>query len=268
VNGEDITNAAYMEDLRTQLYYVTSYYGVDWNDTYSQSLLPSFQDQVLQQMVQTRLALQLASNEGITIAPTDVISEETSFKDQVAASSTYASWDDYLTKTGMTEEQFQEQVRISLVFEKLTDAHGGSDQAEQVQAAHILVATEQEAKDILDKLQKGEAFADLAKQFSTDTASKESGGDLGWFPRGVMDPIFEEAAFALSPGETSGAVQTDYGYHIIHVTGKEVRAVDASMLDTVKQANFQTWFEAEVAKAKVETLVTFEQPAAAPTPTP
>ena len=75
-------------------------------------------------------------------------------------------------------------------------------QTERVRARHILVGTEQEAKDILARLAKGEKFEDLAKQFSLD-GSKEYGGDLGYFTQPEMVPEFSKAAFALKVGETS-----------------------------------------------------------------
>lgn len=79
---------------------------------------------------------------------------------------------------------------------------------------HILVATEVEAQGILDKLRAGEDFRVLARQHSSDT-SAETGGDLGFFSPGDLNPAFEEAVLKLRVGETSGVVQTPLGYHII-----------------------------------------------------
>lgn len=91
---------------------------------------------------------------------------------------------------------------------------------EQVKASHILVKTEAEAKAIKARLDKGESFEALAKAKST-CPSASRGGDLGWFGRGVMDPDFEKAAFALKNGEVSGPVKTKFGWHIIKITGKK-----------------------------------------------
>jgi parvulin-like peptidyl-prolyl isomerase len=86
--------------------------------------------------------------------------------------------------------------------------------ADKIRCAHILVKNEILAKEILDKLQKGESFSNLAEQFSID-GSKRRGGDLGFFGRGVMVKEFEKAAFVLNKGQTSPIVKTQFGYHII-----------------------------------------------------
>jgi peptidyl-prolyl cis-trans isomerase C len=95
---------------------------------------------------------------------------------------------------------------------------------EQVKASHILVKTEAEAKAIKARLDKGESFEALAKAKST-CPSASRGGDLGWFGKGVMDPDFEKAAFALKDGEVSGPVKTKFGWHIIKLTGKKAETV-------------------------------------------
>jgi foldase protein PrsA len=267
VNGEEIGSEAYLDELNAQLYYVTNSYSVNWFDPEAIKLIAGFQDQVLQQMVQTRLAEQLAKAEKIEISDADVEADATKNKDQAMASGTYKTWEDALASMGLTQQAFVAQTRTYMIFNKLLEAHGGPDTAEQVHAAHILVDSEEQGNEVLAKLKEGKSFADLAKEYSTDTGSKENGGDLGWFPKGAMVPEFEDAAFAMKPGETSALVQSQYGYHIIQVLGKEVRALSADLLDAARQNNFQTWFEGELAKAKVETLVKFDNSAPETTPT-
>lgn len=106
-------------------------------------------------------------------------------------------------------------------------------QTERVRARHILVASEQEAKQVRARLQKGEKFEDLAKQYSLD-GSKEYGGDLGYFTAPEMVPEFSKAAFALKPGEVSQPVKTDFGWHVIKLEDRKMGG--AQPFDQVKTA--------------------------------
>jgi peptidyl-prolyl cis-trans isomerase C len=103
---------------------------------------------------------------------------------------------------------------------------------EQVRASHILVKTEKEAEDILKQLKNGANFEDLAKKYSTDSTAAK-GGDLGWFSKGAMVPEFDKVVFGLKEGQLSGIVKTQFGYHIIKVTG--VRPAGIRAFDEVKE---------------------------------
>ena len=95
------------------------------------------------------------------------------------------------------------------------------NQEEQVKASHILVETEETAKEVKEKLSAGEDFAKLAKEYSTDDGTKEQGGDLGYFGKGQMVEEFENTAFALKTGEISNPVKSKFGYHIIKLEDKQ-----------------------------------------------
>jgi len=106
-------------------------------------------------------------------------------------------------------------------------------QAEQRRASHILVKTKDEADKIVSELKKNpNRFADLAKKQSQDPGSAEKGGDLGWFGPGMMVKSFEDAVFGMKQGETSGAVQSDFGFHVIRVTG--VRAAKSRSFEEAR----------------------------------
>ena len=87
-------------------------------------------------------------------------------------------------------------------------------------ASHILVKDRQLAAEILKKLKQGASFERLAREFSTDS-TKSSGGDLGWFGPGKMVGPFEAACKRLSHGGLSDVVSTQFGYHIIKLTGRK-----------------------------------------------
>jgi peptidyl-prolyl cis-trans isomerase C len=118
---------------------------------------------------------------------------------------------------------------------------------QEVHARHILVATEAEAKDVAERLKKGDDFATLAKEKSKDTGAE--GGDLGFFARGQMLKPFEEAAFALDVGQISEPVQTQFGWHIIKVEAKRDQPLPT--FDQVKEAII-----AQLVQQKAQEVVT------------
>jgi peptidyl-prolyl cis-trans isomerase C len=89
----------------------------------------------------------------------------------------------------------------------------------EVRASHILVKTEKEAQAIIQQVKGGASFDDIARKVSICPSGK-SGGDLGWFGRNRMVKPFEEAAFKLDVGQLSEPVKTQFGYHVVKVTGK------------------------------------------------
>jgi len=127
---------------------------------------------------------------------------------------------------------------------------------EQVHARHILVnivggdveTARTQAQAALDRVRGGEDFAEVARAVSQDTGSAASGGDLGFFGRGQMVPEFEEAAFALQPGEVSDLVQSQYGFHIIKV--EEKRAGVTRQLEEVRP-EIQEILAAQIADQRV-----------------
>ncbi|MDP9743415.1 UNVERIFIED_ORG: foldase protein PrsA [Bacillus sp. B2I3] len=107
---------------------------------------------------------------------------------------------------------------ISTYFEDNKDTFA---QAEQVEASHILVEDEKTAKKVAKELAAGGDFAKLAAEYSTDTETADNGGSLGYFGKGDMVEEFEDVAFNLDINKVSDPVKTEYGYHIIKVTGKK-----------------------------------------------
>jgi parvulin-like peptidyl-prolyl isomerase len=90
---------------------------------------------------------------------------------------------------------------------------------DQIRASHILVNDEATAKQVKTKIEGGASFEDMARQHSS-CPSKAQGGDLGWFGKGQMVKPFEEAAFSQPEGSVGAPVKTQFGYHLIKVTGQ------------------------------------------------
>ena len=89
----------------------------------------------------------------------------------------------------------------------------------EVRASHILVKTEQEAQELYNEIKNGKSFAEIAQEKSL-CPSGQNGGDLGFFGRGMMVKPFEDEAFNLEVGEMSEPVETQFGWHLILLTGK------------------------------------------------
>ena len=145
----------------------------------------------------------------------------------------------------------------AVVAEAVTDAtiqaaydakYKGSAPLIEYRASHILVATEEQAKDLKAQLDGGADFAELAKANSTD-GSAAGGGDLGWFGPGMMVKPFEDAVIALQPGQISAPVQTQFGWHLILLA--ETRDAAAPPL-----ADVSAELSAELQRQAIEAHVT------------
>ncbi|MDQ0229824.1 peptidylprolyl isomerase [Metabacillus malikii] len=171
-----------------------------------------------------------------------------------------------LASSGVTEEDFKKNMKTNMEIEKLLEPkikitdeemqkHFDENKEtyavqEQVEASHILVEDEATAKEVKKKLDEGGDFAELAKEYSTDTGSAQAGGELGFFPKGQMVAEFEKAAFAMKVDEISEPVKSQHGFHIIKVTDKK-EAEEANFeksKDEIKDYLFSTKMQEESPK--------------------
>ncbi|MBF2671386.1 peptidylprolyl isomerase [Listeria seeligeri] len=165
-------------------------------------------------------------------------------------------FDAVLAQSGLTEETFKSQLKYNMLVQKATEANTDtSDKAlkeyyktwqPDITVSHILVADEAKAKEVEQKLKDGEKFADLAKEYSTDTATKNNGGKLAPFGPGKMDPAFEKAAYALkNKGDISDPVKTQYGYHIIQMDKPATKTTFDKDKKAVKESYLQSQLTTE-----------------------
>ncbi len=184
---------------------------------------------VLQGLLDRQLLLQDARARGIAATPEavrDAVARlKAEYQDgrfQEALAQGRLSEADFERKTAarLTVEKLVDEVvyeRVAVTEEELHDyleAHAADFQEpEQVHAAQIVVKDVEDAKRLRDELHRGAKFADVARAHSL-SADARLGGDLGWFPRGVMPPEFDKVAFSLEPGQTSDVVTSEYGFHI------------------------------------------------------
>ena len=205
------------------------------------------QAEALNELIRQVLYRQEARARGITVSKTDVEAEAAAQYENFLRTYNISEQQlsDYLRQAGTTLAEFKDSIRTEVETQLLTarvqtvvagpidpseddleayfEAHISSyDQPEKIRASHILVDDEKTAEEVLSELKDGADFAGLAKAYSKDTATKDNGGDLGWFSRGKMVREFEDAAFGLKNiGDISDIVKTSYGYHIIKLTGRE-----------------------------------------------
>ncbi len=190
-----------------------------------------------------------------TVTPTATITPTATPYTQQLFEDNYKQGVDSLAKIGLAEDQIRQLYTNNILRGKLFDVITADvpHAQEEVWARHILVKDEAAAKLVEDRLAKGEDFAAVAKQVSTDTGSAQNGGDLGWFGKGVMVPEFETAAFSLKVGEISQPVKSQFGYHIIQVLARAQVPLDASGYEQARQTAFNDWLKQARDEYKVAT---------------
>lgn len=171
----------------------------------------------------------------------------------------YTEWISVLNEqVGINEARYRSIVTSILLREKLQEALGADVpvEAEQARARHILVETEEEAQAVVERLEAGEDFADIAEELSLDTFSAAQGGDLGFVPKGRFVEPVDKAVFSLPIGQVSEPVQSDFGWHVIEVLERDVRELSAADYSRAQSQAYADWLEAARAEATVENLWT------------
>lgn len=156
----------------------------------------------------------------------------------------------------LDQNTIRDFIRKQVLKRKLSDVitKDVAKTQDMVWARHILVKTEDEAKQVLDRLNKGEDWVKLAAELSQDTSNKNKGGDLGWFGKGQMVAEFETAVYAMKIGEISQPVKSQFGYHIIQLLGRETRPLTSSEYDQAKSKAFDDWLTKTKADLKPQTF--------------
>lgn len=201
VNGSTITTGDFSSELKNLPEYLKS-----------MAETPQGRKEMLDTMVIRELILQQAAKDGLDKSP-EVARKLEDLKKRLIVES-------FLKKRVETDVKVGDD-DLKKFYEQNKDKF---KTGEQIRASHILVKSEKEAKDILAQIKAGGKFDELARKYSVD-ASAAKGGDLGWFGRGSMVPVFEKALLALKEGQISDVVKSDFGYHIIKLTGKRPAGV-------------------------------------------
>ncbi|NIO67886.1 MAG: hypothetical protein GTN71_02180, partial [Anaerolineae bacterium] len=235
VNGQPILLADYEKQV-AQFEAALSDQGLDLSGEEGQAALAQIRRQVLEAMINQLLTEQAAAREGIAISDEEVEARIQVDIQDVGDESKFEQW---LADTNLTREDYRAILRSELIygamFERVTATVPTS--AEQVHVRYILLESEEEARNVLAQLQAGGDFTALAQEFSRDESTRESGGDLGWFPQGLelMPPEVEAAAFALEIGQTSGVIASQFGYYILQLLERDPdRPLSSEMRQSLK----------------------------------
>ncbi len=215
----------------------------------SDSQVSEIKKDVLENLINSELLYQESQKHGITVDEVAVNEQLRKLKERFSSEAEFKS---ALSKANLSEDTMKSHLKRGMAIQRFIDKQfvqkievsdkeskayydGHPDlfrQAEQVRASHILIKVDPGAdesqkaearkkmEEIQEKVQKGEDFAALAKEFSEGPSSAR-GGDLGYFGRGQMVKPFEEKAFALRTGEVSDIVETQFGYHLIKVMDRK-----------------------------------------------
>jgi peptidyl-prolyl cis-trans isomerase C len=215
----------------------------------SESQMPQLEKNTLENLINRELLFQESLEKGVAVPAEKVADRMAALKKQFPND---AEFQKALQEIDLTESEIQSRIEKALAIEELVsrevvgkieideaekkafydDNPRFFRQPEQIKASHILIkvedpadesqkkAAKQKIERVQQELEAGGDFAELAKEYS-EGPSNEKGGDLGFFGRGQMVKPFEDAAFALKPGETSEIVETQFGYHLITVTEKQ-----------------------------------------------
>ncbi|MFC0469020.1 peptidylprolyl isomerase [Halalkalibacter kiskunsagensis] len=195
-------------------------------------------DKVLKQMVETMLL-----EKEFNVTDKEIDTKVNDYKEQFGGEE---GLQQALVENGIGDEKaFRKLVERELLAQKATtDGVDVSEEEikkefedkykEEIKASHILVTDEKTAKEVKERSDKGEDFAELASEYSIDPSSKDNGGDLGYIRKGMMVPEFDSAVFSLEVNKVSDPVETQYGYHIIKVTDKKANTFEDKK-DVIKE---------------------------------
>lgn len=260
VNGKPIYMAVFDNEVARRVQALKDQ-GFNLDTPEGQAAIADVRSQTLEALIEDELVAQAAAQMGVSVSDADV---EAVIQQDINNAGGQEAFNAWLASNGMTLEEHRAAQRAAMlnnaVRDKITASVPAS--AEQVHARYILVLSQEEAQQVLGKLQAGGDFAALAQQYSKDSVTSVNGGDLGWFPRGgLLDPALEEAAFALQPGQTSSVVTSEFGgqtvYEIVQVLEREAsRPLSVERMMVLQRQTFRQWLDDLKSKAQIERFVT------------
>ncbi len=229
VNDNQISLSKYNDSFTLVEKSYNDLYGEDvWtNDINGKNFKQIIKEEILNTLISEQLIKENVKASGFEVDEEEVNKDYEQFMEVVNQREELKT---FYEEHNLGEEFFKEQIRGQLMVEEfrkeiIDEVKKDTEKLDElyrtytvkVSASHILVEDEETAKTVLEKIKADEDFAELASEYSKDPGSASNGGSLGYFPRGVMVPEFEEVAFNLKVGDVSDIVKSQFGYHIIKV---------------------------------------------------
>lgn len=225
-------------------------------------------ENILNSLISNQVILNAANNEDLGDIDAKV-AEQINMEKEMAGEDFFK---ENLAAIGLTEEEYKNVLKENTIVneyinkkmegyevsqeEKEKFFEENKDAFYERSARHILVETEDEANKVLQRLKDGEDFAELAKELSKDPGSVAQGGDLGFFPQGRMVAEFNDFVFGNNVGDLSDPIKSDFGYHIIEITGEKSTLADfeEEIEAEVRSQMFVDEMEALEKKAKIKKI--------------
>lgn len=277
IGNKEVTEVEYNKLLDYYLSIATTQYNLteellNTDSGSGMTLLDTLKAEVLDIIVLTEIIADKAAENKVTVTEEEVTKEFE--ENHVKVMESDENYKKLIEENNLDDAFIKEQIKKDLIAYKYNqfylekteineaaaktfyEENPESFHNEQVSAKHILVDTEETAKEVIGKLEAGADFAELAKEYSTEPAAQETGGNLGYFKRGRMVPDFENAVFALEVGKISEPVKTEFGYHVIVVEDKIDESISfedakADIIDYLKALDYQKHLEEALKKANV-----------------
>lgn len=282
VNGDVI----YWSQVDAEVSRAAAQFGVDPASKEFEKQRAEITKSVIEQLIAQRLIMQEARRRSFVAADKDVDAQLAAIRQRFPSESEFNA---ALARNNLTMTALRELIRVQLTQRKVAEVvvqgtvldeevrkqfdgnRGLYDKPAQIKISHILFRISEKSQEAVAaakariaqaKLADGAKFEDVAKASSEDPGSAERGGDLGYVSKGTMVKEFEQAAWALKPGETSGLVRTQYGLHIIRVSDvkpaekaefeKVKNEIRDQLLASKREKAFEAWLEGQRKAATVE----------------
>jgi len=251
VNDQPIYLDTYQQQV-SQLEQVLQTQEFDPASDVGQTRVADLQRQVWEGLIDQLIIEQQAAALNLTI-PDERL--EAKVQESIARRQGQANFEAWLTENNLTFDAFKESLRAQLIANQLFEQVTASapETAEQIQLQHIRVATADAARTIIEQLKAGASFTALAQEESLDTAVEPK-----WLPKGtgLLPHRAEEAAFSLEPGQINGPIETDQGFYIIKLSGREIeRPLTIEIRQRLKQRIFLDWLSDQRSTAVIEIYV-------------